>query len=484
MDFNFNSWIITNELSNINSEILDDIIEKIIFITTDESIMSFLLDKNNINSIVEKLVLDIVTFHLNRLNILFNEEIFIEFWFKKYNNSCKTNFHIDCDEYDRVINKCENYNTPILSCITYLNHNDNSATIITNIDKESYKNNNFYNKKICISLPRKMKHITFNGGNYHSESKLYLIENIIRNILVINIWNKKPLHVPIFNYEYFFFTYTMNIKKELKTLLFDSNETVFNINEIIDKTIEIKITDDNYILSQTFFEKLLYENSTNCFILKDIIDKINVNNLYDTFIFEKYAIENDVFKKNDINSLLDVSNIPKFNQRFIINKHFTKDICKWIIYEAESYALKNSGWITKRHDNYPTTDLNIDLIPSVFSFILTSFNETISKEIIKNYSLNEEKYTFEITDIFIVKYEMNKQTFLEIHDDLCCLRVNILLSDITEFKGGGTLFEDGITMYLNQGDMIIHSGKSKHAGIEITEGKRYVLVFFINLFNI
>ena len=61
--------------------------------------------------------------------------------------------------------------------------------------------------------------------------------------------------------------------------------------------------------------------------------------------------------------------------------------------------------------------------------------------------------------------------------------LNILLNDTNEFIGGGTYFEDDITTNLNQGDAIIHSSKTKHAGVEITEGKRYVLVFFIYIYK-
>ena len=474
---NFKSWILTNKLSAINNELLDDILEKLCYIINEPKI-TFLLDTKNINSILEKLILDIATFHVNELKKSLNENIFIEFWFKKYENNDNNNFHIDCDEYDKLINKSENCNTPLLSCVTYLNDNDNNPTLITDVDKETYKYKQFDNKKICLSLPRKMKQITFNGSDYyHTECKLSFVKDAIRNILVINIWDKKPLNVPTFNYEYFSFKYTMNKKIELGTIFFNKDDIIFNVNKKTDKTAIININ-NNYILSQQFFENILYQDNFNCLILNEYINKVNENKLYDTFLFEKSEIETCEKK-----SILDTSNISKFNQRFIKNKHFTNDICKWIIYESESYASTHTGWTTNRHNNYPTTDLEIENISSIFSFILISFKETISKEIIKNYSLNEDIYSFEIVDLFIVKYEMNNQRSLNIHDDLCCITANILLSDINDFKGGGTYFEDDITVHLNQGDMIIHSGKCKHAGAEITEGKRYVLVFFINILH-
>jgi predicted 2-oxoglutarate/Fe(II)-dependent dioxygenase YbiX len=105
------------------------------------------------------------------------------------------------------------------------------------------------------------------------------------------------------------------------------------------------------------------------------------------------------------------------------------------------------------------------------------------KEIIKFYSIADKDYHYEINDLFIVKYEKYKQTHLSLHTDDSCLTINILLSDTNEFTGGGTYFEDDIITHLNQGDAIIHSSQTKHAGVEITEGKRYLLVFFINIYK-
>jgi predicted 2-oxoglutarate/Fe(II)-dependent dioxygenase YbiX len=81
-----------------------------------------------------------------------------------------------------------------------------------------------------------------------------------------------------------------------------------------------------------------------------------------------------------------------------------------------------------------------------------------------------------------VKYEDDKQCHLEMHDDDSTITSAILLSDNNDFSGGGILFEDELQYNLNIGDMIIHCGKSKHSGVKITNGKRYVLVLFIKIF--
>jgi hypothetical protein len=461
-----NIWNIVNNLSYDDNIKIEDIFNNLC--KYQENHVTFLLNKNN-KSIIELFINDIVEYHTNRLNI--KDEIFVEFWFKSYNNIDKNTFHIDCDEYDKCINKSSEYNSPFLSCITYLNDNNTNPTVITDIDKDKYKYK-IFDSKLYISLPKKMKHITFEGGKYyHGESKL-LLEDSIRNILVINLWNKKPLNVPFFDFEYFIFKYSMNEKKEIK--LVNMKDKHFTL-----QTTNNQIVIQTTILNNDFFDNLLYKDMSNLFDLKDIIDKYNS---YDLIVFENNKINNNNINinsdKDDNQSIIDVS-LDKFKQRFIIKNHFTKDICKWIIEESENYASLN-GWTKTRHNKYPTTDLPVELLPSIFSFLMVSFKYSICIEIHKNYSLTQD-YTFQIIDAFIVKYDMDNQKLLEMHTDTGCITVNILLSDPSDFTGGGTYFEDDITIKLNQGDMLIHSSNSKHAGLEITQGKRYVLVFFINL---
>jgi predicted 2-oxoglutarate/Fe(II)-dependent dioxygenase YbiX len=86
-----------------------------------------------------------------------------------------------------------------------------------------------------------------------------------------------------------------------------------------------------------------------------------------------------------------------------------------------------------------------------------------------------------VNDLFVVKYKHDEQKYLEIHTDVSMFSFNILLSDQKDFEGGGTYFEDGITTFLEQGDMLIHSGRTKHSGKSITKGVRYVLVGFLDI---
>ena len=169
----------------------------------------------------------------------------------------------------------------------------------------------------------------------------------------------------------------------------------------------------------------------------------------------------------------------RFIQRFIYNKIFSKNVCDWIIFESEEYAKNNGGWTTRRHENYPTTDIPIEKIPDVFSFVLNSFNDIFNK-IKKSYCFTEE-VLFNIKDLFIVKYDEATQNKLDLHQDGSFLSINILLSDTKDFEGGGTYFNDGLTSFLEQGDLLVHSGKVEHSGLTITKGTRYIMVSFVNI---
>ena len=61
------------------------------------------------------------------------------------------------------------------------------------------------------------------------------------------------------------------------------------------------------------------------------------------------------------------------------------------------------------------------------------------------------------------------------------MRGKLDVNDSLSFKGGGISFDDGISEYLNQGDLIIHSSKVKNSELEIYEGNKYVLVAYIDL---
>ncbi len=160
-------------------------------------------------------------------------------------------------------------------------------------------------------------------------------------------------------------------------------------------------------------------------------------------------------EQNKINDFLK----NRLVQRFVYEGIYSKNVCEWLIMESEEYASKNNGWNADSH-------ISIDKISSIFNFCLFSFNDIFNK-IIKSYCLTDSA-KFSILDIFIAK------NGVELINDKSVITINIPLNDYEE---GGLQFEDGITTFLKQGDLIVYSSKSKSA--TVSNKKQYMLIAFV-----
>jgi hypothetical protein len=388
---------------------------------------------------------------------------------------------------------------PILSCVTY-GSNCLYPTVITDVSYDDYKFKNFENKEMLqIIFPEKNKHITFDGSYMHGAGNIFnIINNDIKSnntiyeteriMLAINLWKHKPLNIQYF--------------------IPDSTDILYNFDKS-DFIIEININTDFYeiknkdIFTYDFYENLFYNKENILWpdelitSFKELISKNTHNFLIKNNDDKNKILKDDSTKCNKL--LIDVSDMEtiimtecetekqiehkflynRFIQRYIYNKIYGKNVCEWIIFESEEYAKNNGGWSTSRHENYATTDIPVEKILPIFRYVLYSF-QTIFHKIQTSYCLSKNT-EFNIIDLFIVKYSENAQNSLDLHHDGSFLTVNVLLNDACEFEGGGTYFNDGTTVFLEQGDMLVHSGKMKHAGIQITKGKRYLLVAFIGI---
>jgi len=89
--------------------------------------------------------------------------------------------------------------------------------------------------------------------------------------------------------------------------------------------------------------------------------------------------------------------------KYTIIKHFfDHNLCHNIIQFAEEYT-KINGWTTKRHDSYPTTDIEITESCPYHSIILEFTRNKIFPTITKMYPVSIEDLG--ITEMFIAKYE-------------------------------------------------------------------------------
>ena len=75
-----------------------------------------------------------------------------------------------------------------------------------------------------------------------------------------------------------------------------------------------------------------------------------------------------------------------------------------------------------------------------------------------------------------------RQAGLGIHRDGTLLNAVVLLSDETDFEGGGTLFAPPLdrTYKLSRGDCLCSSGQLRHGAADVVRGTRVVLVAFID----
>ncbi len=97
-------------------------------------------------------------------------------------------------------------------------------------------------------------------------------------------------------------------------------------------------------------------------------------------------------------------------------------------------------------------------------------------------------YKYRIKDYniaFIVKYDYeNGQKSLKPHHDSSVYTINVALNSSDEYTGGGVNFISKNCSFLNKtpGYLLLHPGRITHyhEALEITGGKRYVLVSFNN----
>ena len=469
---NINTW-------NIDEHIYQD---KLIQETNQFDGNTVLLDltKNNY-TLLEKFVYDTAIFHLSRLNIHDMEHHYVEFW-------CKSKFdthalHVDCDESLKMKGE---YEYPLLSCVTYLNDVPGCPTIITNVDMDCYKYKEFESQtELILSLPVHNKQITFDGSFFHGSTTLDDTQHMDeRYIIAINLWKTKPHNVEYYNPN----TCGDNDNKTP----FVRNEPIINLHEDTTDICSVNVCNDT--INYNLFNDILYNKKSDaCYRFNKFIKTTTCNKSH-TFKFildnsikedKKHAdlkakyggIMDDIrdIQYNDTN--LKYNN--RFLQRFSFPKIYSADMCRYIINESEKYATHNGGWTTSRHSAYPTTDLPVDKIPSIFGIILETL-KTIMKRISISYELHNDM-TIDVKDLFVVKYSHDAQTHLEMHTDASFISFNILLNESSEFEGGGTKFEDGLTHHSQQGDLFIHSSLVKHSGSTITKGIRYLLVGFVDV---
>jgi hypothetical protein len=440
------------------------------------------------DDIITKVITELSIYILNLTNNMDEtEDYYTEFWVKQ-NIHSNIDLHYDCDEYDRMINKNVNYRKPLQTGILYLTDSDSNipTTVIDDLDDT--------NKKLVYSFPRKKNLFVFNGGKYlHGNS--FFKEAIPANdrfVLVLNIWKTKPpLFSIVFNNTTIKALLFQNNNIDILNQFENLNKSIQNEKEALlaitlknDNIVNIKLPEDICITPELLNH---YANNNKCplselnnKLYKSMVDVMSTRNI-SVFLIENQETQLECIgksKKADMKINIDER---RFLQRGLVPGMFTPDICEWFIGEIEQYT-KSKGWITDRHSSYPTTDIEVKSIPCLFQFMLMSVMAEIGKHINATYSISNT--TFNIVDMFIVKYDVDSQRTLAVHEDNCCITASILLSDKSVFSGCYVEYEDGIRYdNITQGDMLIHTHNDSHYVTPITSGVRYVLVLFLDIYT-
>ncbi len=460
--------------------------------------IEYLLNTSNIDthSVIEKFIYDIACTQLStKLDKQFIHGVnYITFKFLKKERDC-------CDKINFFSAK-----DSIMTSIINLSHNITCPLLflkLTNFDWETNNTQHINECEICVSKQGNI--LTFDPNKYMYDGIFMFKPDIVgyhdfdivdmaNYSLVIQIVNKQPIKTPVFNYD---------INSAIVSQMFNryKYELHTNNSEYIERicyTIE-SITEEESV--SCLLKKSIFSNAlNNLFELKDNNALNILSKILEPYVEKRMLFKLKVDEKNDIvvekNDIVDESvtgttgpqgpiddtevtvNVnDKFIQRFTHRSIITPIMCDWIIHEAEQYAFKH-GWSTTRHDLYPTTDIPVENIESVFKFMLL-FMKQIDKLICKSYNIEIE--SLDIKDMFIAKYEFNQQNSLDMHVDGqgSNFSISILLND--GFDGGNLIYADDIIADTEPGDMIIHTKYHKHGVTPVTKGIRYALVMFMRI---
>jgi hypothetical protein len=536
-------WYFDKQIQNKYDDVYDDIPKN----------TTFSLDMNKkAFSPIEKYIHDIASFHMNRIGAN-HSDCFVSF-------SIKENYFPNVNVLGHI--------PSIMSGFFYL-QDSNFPQIFTDMDLESYKFKEFDDKNMLISFPKKFKNFTWEDGTGNDSSKL-LEENTSNSITIeiceaniskltrkymlvtdegsesiltvfFEIHSTKQDH-PFFDGKYAKFLYknekeivslssgcisnwVNNDKTNMDPYLCSfvcPNRKIMRINH---KEPDLEGSEDNsYItgkkyqpinkyneFTRDFMDELVYYPKQSTY---EVFNELLIDYpKYDLFLLPNLfqhatpeLIKLTVSEAAPITRNIADLKQPKFSQRFKFENFYTPDSCEWVINECEIIAKQRNGWKQSGFWHYPSHMMDLDTNDSVFRYIITQF-KTILDKIIQSYSLHKDT-NVDITNVFILKYNSDTQYCIEPGKDDSSITIQIMLSDIEKFVGGGIQFDDrliqeisGQTLFfvpnqisnnipendvgvcrnitkLKQGDMLIYNGDCRHSELPITNGTKYSIIIF------
>ncbi|GKY99164.1 hypothetical protein MPSEU_000871900 [Mayamaea pseudoterrestris] len=155
-----------------------------------------------------------------------------------------------------------------------------------------------------------------------------------------------------------------------------------------------------------------------------------------------------------------------------------------IMARAESHAnARRHGWETNLY-SLTKQDLPLAEIPGGMSLAqpLTDFVVWSLQQLYAGSRCQRPPVVrMDTNQPHVLKYDVS-HSGVPLHHDKCDVTAQLLLSHSNEYQGGGTYFCDlDATVRLERGELLFHPGSLVHAGREITNGSRLLLVWFLHL---
>ena len=155
----------------------------------------------------------------------------------------------------------------------------------------------------------------------------------------------------------------------------------------------------------------------------------------------------------------------------------------WLVREADIFG----GWTTERHKSAPTTDMEVLKVPALREWLHERSRTVLFPTLAACYGFAPAELHY--MDLFLVRYDgdtSGAQRGLMPHRDRSLLSFNLVLSDPSSFEGGGTCFDvlgaaEHPVRPTRIGDLVMHTGKARHAGAPVTRGTRHILVGFVGV---
>eukprot|EP00985_Skeletonema_marinoi_P023670 scaffold15894_cov103-Skeletonema_marinoi.AAC.1 len=153
-----------------------------------------------------------------------------------------------------------------------------------------------------------------------------------------------------------------------------------------------------------------------------------------------------------------------------------------IVNGCDDYAATlPGGWMTYLY-SLTKQDIAVRDVPGMYKAatpIISYVKSTIKR------MYNAEHVKIDKNQPHVLRYSAEggcKHTGVELHHDKCSLTANIMMSRSNAYVGGGTYFPDAkATVKLEFGEFLIHPGNLVHAGVDIIQGTRTLMILFTHV---